>query len=310
MKQSYSVWKQVSYYQKGAIDTSKEVLPVHSLLAINPKDERHFELKDDVVNFNMLMHNIETGNITQLDKTIVCIVAFSEYSTTKQISELLTLMGINFSENMLNSSIKRLHKNTLILISRIADANVKIVSLDKNGSEIAKRLDVPHTWNAFQRVDEPWKVKTILCCNQLRNAYLKSNLPIKWFKVREKLSVNDITIRPSFATQISGTILLFEVVRQREGWKDIFMEKVSRYAEVLQNFEDNSWHVNGGLRLVVNGENFQHNYEIYKALEEVNSEILPSVLFTEDLLQFGERFKKSLYTISEDGTAEYLQFNM
>lgn len=310
MKQGYSIWKQVSLYKKGSIDTTVEPIPTHSLFAINPNDERHFDIKDENINFNMLMHNIETGNITQLDKTIICIVALSEYTTTKQISEMLTLMGVNYSENMLNSSIKRLHKNSLIIISKISEANAKIISLDKNGSEIAKRLEVPHNWSAFQRVDEPWKVKTILCCNQIRNAYLKSKLELNWFRVREKLTSNDITVRPSFATQISDTVFLFDVVRKREDWKNIFIEKIFRYDELLQNFQNNSWDISENPYVVINGENFEHNCEIFEIISDLDLTILPNILFTEDLLQFGEKFKKSLYTIEQDGSPKYLQFNL
>jgi hypothetical protein len=256
------------------------------------------------------MHNIETGNITKLDKTVVSIVAFSEYATTKQISELLTLMGVTFSENMLNSSIKRLHKNSLICISKISEANVKIISLDKNGSEMAKRLEVPHTWNAFQRVDEAWKVKTILCCNQLRNTYLKSQLPLEWFKVREKLTANETTIRPSFATKISDTVFLFDVVRRKEDWENALVDKVYRYDDVFKNLDKNSWDIEDDVYLVVNGEDFQHNVDVLKIISGLDVDIAPRVLFTEDLLQFGTKFKKSLYTINEEKQPEYLQFNL
>lgn len=310
MKHDYSIWKQVNYYKKGVIDTSIETVPTHSLFSINPNDERHFEIKDDAVNFNLLMHNLETGNITKLDKTIICIIAISEYATTKQISELLILMGIRFSENMLNSSIKRLHKNTLICISKISEANIKIISLDKNGSEIAKRLNVPHNWSAFQRVDEAWKVKTILCCNQLKNAYLKSQLPLEWFRVREKLTANDITIRPSFATKISDTVFLFDVVRRKEDWQNAMIEKIYRYDEIISNIDNNSWDINDNLYLVINGEDFQHNVEILKILQQLDISIMSKILFTEDLLQFGTKFKNSLYTINQDKVPEYLQFNL
>lgn len=310
MKHDYSIWKQVNYYKKGVIDTSIEPVPTHSLFSINPNDERHFEIKDDAVNFNLLMHNLETGNITKLDKTIICIIALSEYTTTKQISELLTLMGIRFSENMLNSSIKRLHKNTLICISKISEANIKILSLDKNGSEIAKRLNVPHNWSAFQRVDEAWKVKTILCCNQLKNAYLKSQLPLEWFRVREKLTANDVTIRPSFATKISDTVFLFDVVRRKEDWQNAMIEKIYRYDEIISNIDNNSWDINDNLYLVINGEDFQHNVEILKILQQLDISIMSKILFTEDLLQFGTKFKNSLYTINQDKVPEYLQFNL
>ena len=311
MKQHYSIWKQVSLYRRGSIDTSNEIMPTHSLFSINPNDERHFEIREDAVSFNVLIHNIETGNITKFDKTIICIVAFSEYSTVKQISEILTLMGLDFSENILNSSIKRLHKNTLITISKISEANAKIVSLDKNGDEIAKRLDVPHTWNAFQRVDEAWKLKTVLCCNQIRNAYLKSKLPLKWFKVREKLTIGELAIRPSFATQISDTNFIFEVVRQKEDWINVFIEKIGRYDEILNNLEGNSWDMSGDYYLVINGENFEHNLKILEIIRSLKLSIpIENILFTEDLLQFGEKFKNSLYTISKDNSPDYLQFNI
>jgi hypothetical protein len=182
--------------------------------------------------------------------------------------------------------------------------------LDKYGSEIAKRLEVPHSWSAFQVIDEPWKVKTILCCNQIRNAYLKSKLELDWFKVREEISTRDISLKISFATQINDVVFFFDVIRRREDWRNIFTDNILKYEELLENFQENSWGISNLPDVVLNGESFEHNCEIFEILLGLNLSIFPKVLFTEDLLQFGDDFKKSLYTITEDGVPEYLQFNI
>lgn len=319
MNEKYSIWNDVDMYRMGTIDTSKEAIPTNSVFATRQGEVREFEPRNETLSFNAMLQNLENGTITQLDKKILCILGTSRYATIKQISELLILIGeTHFNDNMLTSSIKRLYKNGLICISRIVDPNgnktSKIISLDKNGSEIAKQLGVNYVWSAFERVDEPWKLKSILCSNQLRNAYLKSGLPLQWFKLRVNLTIQGCIVKPAFATEISNVVFLFEVVRNRTLWQNSFAEKMSRYYSILKSIDEgekNSWNITSTPYIVINGESFEHNLEIYNLLLSLNLDFGESLLFTEDLLQFGEKFKRSLYTIKDaNGTAEYLQFDM
>ncbi|MGN1410928.1 MAG: hypothetical protein ACI4WH_00260 [Oscillospiraceae bacterium] len=314
---TYSKWNQIDMYRFGSIDTSNEIIPQHTIFAIIPNEEREFEIQEEPFKFNDTLKNIEIGNITSLDKNVLCLVALSTYATPKQILELLILIGdTTANENTLKSSLKRLHKNDLILVSKVIFQDVetnqkrnsisKIISLNKNGSEIAKRLEVSHNWSNFERVDSCEKLKTILCGNQLRNTYLKSGLPIEWFKLREKVSIKEVSpkprevaLRPSFTVSIDGVVLLFEVCRRKKLWVDWFIDKIQRYDIIFSNPE-NSWNITDDFYIIINGEDAQHNVEINSILKDLDLSLRHRILFTEDLLQFGKNFDNSIYSLDDD----------
>ncbi len=293
-----------STYNKDYIDTSCEIIPKHAAFKAMPDEKYIFEKREGYVNYYHITMALEEGSITELDRTIVSLVAVfgSCCCTSKIIREMLLLMNINISDNMFKSSLKRLHRYQLINFGRFQTqdgliSNFKIITLTSFGSKLANSLGVNHRFNSVAVASAPaYTVKARAETAQLVCNYLK-NIGIDYFKVRPVIVVNadfGKIVRPSLMLSISGETLSFEVVRRHEGWKEDLSDKLQRYVSV---FSEDSFPT-----IVINGEDEEMNLEISSMLKETGFD--KEVLYTDDLATFGQMFKYSLYQFDENGNKQ------
>ncbi len=289
-------YTQGASYRVGHIDTAREIIPQTTSFKARPDEQHIFEEKQNRVTLFHVLNALETGHITELDKTILSIVAVfaSAACTTRAVSEMLTLLGVDASKAVIESSIKRLHRLHLINLSRFQNAdgtqpNIRIITLMQFGSQLAHNLGVQHKFNPMATATaKPYSIKSRAETTQLICNWLK-NLPVESFEVRPVKVVNadnGAIIRPAATITVWGEKLFFEVPRRHEGWLEDITEKFKRYTKVFAD---------GKLpTVIVNGEDVQMNYEIYKSLNETGYN--GDVLFTEDLAMFGQSFQTCLYT--------------
>lgn len=288
-----------STYRKGKIDMAQEIIPANPAFNMRPGEQHIFEARAEGVSNYLVIRALEEGIITSLDKTALSLVATfcNTACTTRNISELLTLMGIEFNKNVLESSLKRLHRYQLINFSRFKNAdslpsNVRIITLTEYGSKVAKGLGIIHKFNPISMATaEPYVIKsgcetTQLICNWLKN------LPVEKFAVRPVIAVNPETgaiVRPAASLNIWGETLYFEVPRKHNGWLEDLLEKLHRYELVFGHDKEPT--------IIINGESAEMNAEIHKALtaEQINAEIM----FTDDLAMFGSGFRNCLYSFDQ-----------
>lgn len=298
-------YTQGASYRVGHIDTANEIIPQTSSFKARA-DERHiFEEKQGKVNLFQVLNALERGHITELDKTILSIVAVfaSAACTTRAVTEMLALLGVDASKAVIESSIKRLHRLHLINLSRFQNAdgtqpNIRIITLMQYGSQLAHNLGVPHKFNPMATAtSKPYSIKSRAETTQLICNWLK-NLPVESFEVRPVKVVdadNDAIIRPAATITVWGDKLFFEVPRRHDGWLEDITEKFKRYTKVF-----------AGSKLptvIVNGEDVEMNYEIYKSLNEAGYS--GDVLFTEDLSMFGKAFQNCLYTFNANRVVRF-----
>ena len=297
-----------STYRKGYINTATELIPQNGTFKSLPNETHVFEERERSVSIYQVTSALENGTITEFDKTVISIVAVfaSAAMTSKSISELLTLMGIKFNKNALESSLKRLHRYHLINFSRFAhpdgrQSHTRIITLMNYGSRLAKNLGIVHRFNPIAVASaEPYAIKSRTETTQLICNWLK-NLPIESFAVRPVKVVDaDIgaIIRPAATIEIWGETLFFEVPRKHNGWLEDLIGKLHRYELV---FGKDSLPT-----IVINGEDPAMNLEISKALSTEN--IKADFLFTDDLAMFGPKFNSCLYTF--DGSDNILRYNI
>lgn len=285
-----------STYRQGFINTSNEIIPQTAAFKSYPNEEHIFEERDKNISFYQITSALENGIITKLDKTVLSLIAVfgSAACTTKTLFEMLTLMDADVNRNTLESSVKRLHRYHLINFSRFRlpdgkQSNTRIITLMKYGSQLAKSLGVVHRFNPIATASaEPYAIKSRTETAQLICNWLK-NLPVDSFSVRPVMVVDadaGAIIRPAATIDIWGETIYFEVPRKHEGWLADLIEKLNRYKLVFE--KDNL------PTIVINGEDTNMNFEIFKELKEkkFNTEIL----FTDDLSMFGTNFSTCLYT--------------
>lgn len=285
-----------STYRQGFINTSNEIVPQTAAFKSYPNEEHFFEKRDKNISFYQIMSALANGSITKLDKTVLSLIAVfgSAACTTKTLFEMLTLMDADVNRNTLESSVKRLHRYHLINFSRFRlpdgkQSNTRIITLMKYGSQLAKSLGVVHRFNPIATATaEPYAIKSRTETAQLICNWLK-NLPVDRFSVRP-VKVFDADagaiIRPAATIDIWDETIYFEVPRKHEGWLTDLIEKLNRYELVFG--KDNL------PTIVINGEDFDMNLEIFKELKE--KDFKAEILYTDDLSMFGTNLSTCLYT--------------
>lgn len=296
----------------GEKNLREETIPANPIFSCQPDEQCSYPPIEGLP-FPTMLHNLDVGNITLLDKKIISLVAVYQFMTTVQISDFLTLLGVPFTSTRLKSSLDRLQKNQLLSVMRFENAvtkevaGFKVFTLHKNGSELAKQMNVQHSYSPYSRGMLASDVKRILETNQVCSIFLKSSLKIDWFKRGEVISskqCKDAVVRPSLAVCVDGEVLLFEVVRKGEFWKTNLENKLMRYMKLFENWAENAWGLQELPALVINGESQEHNAEIAEMAKELGMQLL----FTEDLKLCGASFYQSLYEFAADGTPEYFRF--
>jgi len=309
----FNTYDLVERYKKARYDMENEAIPVSSSFKTIPGEDKEKVSIDMRNDYYTIIHNIEVGNFSDLDITIVCLVAQFKYVTAKQIYENLILMGFETDESKVTNSINKLHRNQLVYLFRFVSPDggktaYRIVTLDKFGYQMAKQLEVPCNWSAFERVDPVDRIKKVLAGNQIRNAYLKSGLNIEWLFSRKTIIDKNSgqVVKPSFFMRMNDKDYCFEVVRKHEFWKQELIDKLDRYIDIFgDNDFDCNVSFNGKPFIIFNGEDNEHNQDIYNLVKEKIADF--EFAFTHDLLLFGKNFKHSLYKIYDSNAIEHLE---
>lgn len=283
-------------YRVRRIDTKNEIIPKTQLFKAFAGDRHIFEPCTRKVPMFEVTQALETGIITDFDKTVLSLIAVfgSSFLTTKTLREMLVMSGSTFTDHVFESCIKRLNRYHLIAVSHFAlegqsPIPTKIISLTSYGSSVAKALGVTHRFNGFANSSaEPHIVKSRAEASQLVCNYLK-NTTVEKFFIRPVIVVNadaGAIVRPAASVIICGEQLCFEVPRRHDGWLEDLVDKLERYMLV---FAERTMPT-----VVINGEDEEMNLEIHKAISDKITGM--DILYTDDLSTFGPRFKYSLYT--------------
>lgn len=297
-----------SAYDRSRFDVNKEIVPANPFFKAYDNESLVYEEREKNSSFYHITRALEQGLITQLDKTVIGVVATfgSCCVTTRALSELLTMLGVDYNTKRLESSILRLHRYQLINIVHFkkedeAPAPARIIVLTNYGSQLAKSLGVIHRFNPINTAAmTPAIAKSRCQTTQLIVNYLK-NMAIDSFKVRPVIVKNPdegAIVRPAASIIVNGEFMDFEVPRRCEDWLENIADKLKRYKLCFEEKEMPA--------IVINGEDEEMNREIHDYLKANGLKF--DVLYTDDLAMFGPNFKYSLYSFGEDGEKMYFEF--
>lgn len=295
-------------YNRNRIDVNSEIVPSNPFFKAYDNEVLIYEERDKPCSFYHITNALEQGLITALDKTIISIVAtFGSCCITKRaLTELLTLLGVDYNANRLESSVLRLHRYQLINIAHFKKdgedpAPAKIIVLTNYGSQLAKSLGIIHRFNPINTAAmTPAIAKSRCQTTQLIVNYLK-NMEVEAFKVRPVIVKNPdegAIVRPAASIIVNGEFIDFEVPRRCEDWLANIADKLNRYKLCFDEKEMPA--------IVINGEDEDMNREIHMFLSAQDINI--NILYTDDLAMFGPNFKYSLYAFSKDGSKQYFEF--
>ncbi len=217
-------------YRTRKYNITTEEIPANVVFKTYPGETHVFEDRDKDISYYCIIKALETGNITELDKKAVCIIAkFSAGClTTKQLRELLFMIGAEFSEKVFESSVARLHRYQLVNFSRFKSpdydkqSNFRVLTLTEYGSRLAKALSVNHRYNGIALAAAmPHEVKSRCATAQLVVQFLKHFPAVDEYHIRPVVVVNPdnhAIVRPAASLKIDGEWLNIESPRRVDGY--------------------------------------------------------------------------------------------
>ena len=301
-------YTQGSVYDKNRFDVKKEIVPSNPFFKALEKEEMVYEEREKPISFYHITSALERGEISDLDKVIISLIAtFGSCCMTKRsLTELLTLLGVDYNSNRIVSIIARLHRLHLINIAHFKkagepQATTQIIILTNHGSQLAKSFGIVHRFNAINMASMTVATAKARCqTTQLIVNFLK-NIDLDCFKVRPVIVKNPdegAIVRPAASIAIRGEYINIEVPRREDEWMENLMEKLNRYKLVFPPQEMPS--------VIINGEDEEMNREIFIRLRSSNNDM--EIMFTDDLATFGVNFRYSLYSFAEDGSKLHFEF--
>lgn len=299
----------------GIIDLMKETVPVKSWFETYPNELCLYQQETEPLPLPAVISHVESNRITPLDKHIIGFVTAHTFVTTKQLRDCLTLWGIPHSEETVKNSVERLAKHQILRLNRFGIdemhcSNYYACSLNKNGAEIAKSLNIPCSFTPFQCVMLPADVKRILARNQAWLSFLKSGLPLDFIRRGEIITAKEektAVVRPTIALSLNHEPMFLEIVRKGNFWEAVLLDKLTRYKALLDNYWDsNSWKLDSKPVLILNGENEAHNRRILEIASGIG---LTDLFFTEDVRLCGSQFYHAFYQFTDNDERTFFCFD-
>ena len=155
MMNKFNTYDLIERYRKGNINMLHENTPKEVAFRTLVGEDKEMLPKENQNEFYKIVYNMENGNFSEFDISLVCLVAQFKYITTKQIFENLILMGFETNETKVINSINKLYKNQLVYLFRFVSSDggrsaYRVVTLDKFGYQMAKQLEVPCNWSVLK----------------------------------------------------------------------------------------------------------------------------------------------------------------
>lgn len=282
-------------------DIQEEITPKKTILAAIPGETVIFDT-NGVLKYPLNVTNLTMNPLSELARHILGIIGSYECVNTKQITDVLNLLGIAVNYKHLTTATDRLKKAGLIHIFRFKNENESkpagyvVYILSRDGEAALSSMGiVVNKPNAYNVVMDPTVVKKKLATNQILFAYLKRNTYVTRFDKSKRFSVEctsgeTVAVRPSLILQFKDqSTAFYEVVRQTTFWETDFENKLLRYKTMFDNYETEI------PQLIICAENQSHARKIHKMVQGIKLE----AFLTHDLLFFGSDFDQHIFTIDE-----------
>ncbi|MCM1133837.1 MAG: hypothetical protein NC340_10255 [Ruminococcus flavefaciens] len=321
---NYNSYLDVDHLTRNPFDLSGEIVPQTANFSSYPHESVTFEL-DGVIKYPANLNSLMQYPLSELAKHVLCVIATYEVVTTKMVTECLNLMGIRTDSDHVLKATERLRKTGLIHSFRFVSqegrqSNYITYRLSKPaGESTAHTLGVSVVQLESYSITEPANlIKLKLAVNQIIFAYIKHcGKAVAGFEKSKRIyseadeSAERKALRPSLVLTFSDdTSIMYEAVRRdsdcTDFWKNRLKDKLERYLFLFNNWANNNWKMGEKPLLVMCCESVEHSVEVKAVAEKVGID----VLFTHDLLMFGENFEKHIYSLDENNNPEYYRIQI
>ena len=109
--------------------------------------------------------------------------------------------------------------------------------------------------------------------------------PDTQFKVSKIIlneNIRNCIVRPQSILTSNGKTYLVEVIRKTDNWREEFLNKLHRYENVIENYDNLNIKFDEKPELLVQGESYDHMIEIMNMIKDRQEEVKIDIIYTYD----------------------------
>ena len=229
---------------------------------------------------------LEKGHIGEVEKMVLVAINNLVFATSLQITTYLNKKGISIESKSVARKLTRLKEKSFIkqieFVSENSTSSYKAYYLGYHGIGLLRALDKKTYSQGYVSEIKTAKIKCLLASNQLLTQVMNSDNDFKVSKIILNENIRNCIVRPQSILNCNDKTYLIEAVRQTDGWKEEFLNKLARYENVIEHYDNLNVKFSEKPILIVQGESYDHMIEIMNMVKNKSEGVKIDIIYTYD----------------------------
>ena len=229
---------------------------------------------------------LEKGHIGEVEKMVLVAINNLVFATSLQITTYLNKKGISIESKSVARKLTRLKEKSFIkqieFVSENSTSSYKAYYLGYHGIGLLRALDKKTYSQGYVSEIKTAKIKCLLASNQLLTQVMNSDNDFKVSKIILNENIRTCIVRPQSILNCNDKTYLIEAVRQTDGWKEEFSNKLARYENVIEHYDNLNVKFSEKPILIVQGESYDHMIEIMNMVKNKSEGVKIDIIYTYD----------------------------
>ena len=229
---------------------------------------------------------LEKGHIGEVEKMVLVAINNLVFATSLQITTYLNKKGISIESKSVARKLTRLKEKSFIkqieFVSENSTSSYKAYYLGYHGIGLLRALDKKTYSQGYVSEIKTAKIKCLLASNQLLTQVMNSDNDFKVSKIILNENIRNCIVRPQSILNCNDKTYLIESVRQTDGWKEEFLNKLARYENVIEHYDNLNVKFSEKPILIVQGESYDHMIEIMNMVKNKSEGVKIDIIYTYD----------------------------
>ena len=229
---------------------------------------------------------LEKGHIGEVEKMVLVAINNLVFATSLQITTYLNKKGISIESKSVARKLTRLKEKSFIkqieFVSENSTSSYKAYYLGFHGIGLLRALDKKTYSQGYVSEIKTAKIKCLLASNQLLTQVMNSDNDFKVSKIILNENIRNCIVRPQSILNCNDKTYLIEAVRQTDGWKEEFLNKLARYENVIEHYDNLNVKFSEKPILIVQGESYDHMIEIMNMVKNKSEGVKIDIIYTYD----------------------------
>ena len=229
---------------------------------------------------------LEKGHIGEVEKMVLVAINNLVFATSLQITTYLNKKGISIESKSVARKLTRLKEKSFIkqieFVSENSTSSYKAYYLGYHGIGLFIFFDKKTYSQGYVSEIKTAKIKCLLASNQLLTQVMNSDNDFKVSKIILNENIRNCIVRPQSILNCNDKTYLIEAVRQTDGWKEEFLNKLARYENVIEHYDNLNVKFSEKPILIVQGESYDHMIEIMNMVKNKSEGVKIDIIYTYD----------------------------